>query len=151
MILDGSGEFWLGLDGSGWFWWVLVGSGRFLWHLDLRCDLSEACVFPGKGFGPGSLPGVPPNQTPKIAQNGSLEGCFATILGSSWGPPQPALENCLEWLPGSFFRYHFKFFLGTILGSSWGPPQAALENGSEWLPESVFRDCFGLCLGLAAI
>ena len=33
-----------------------------------------------------------------MAQNGSLESFFVLILSSSWGSPQPALENGLEWL-----------------------------------------------------
>ncbi len=37
--------------------------------------------------------GVPPSQPSKIAQNDVLGAFFVTILGSSWGPPQPALEN----------------------------------------------------------
>ena len=85
----------------------------------------QACSRPFSGSS-----GVPPSQPPKIAQNGFLETFFESILRSSWGSPLPALEKCLEWLPGSILGDYFRFFLGS--------PQPALETGSEWLPGVLF-------------
>ena len=66
-------------------------------------------------------------------------GLFVTIFRLCWGPPQPALENGSEWLPGSLFRVNFRLCLGF--------PQPALKNGLEWLPGGIFRDCFRFFLG----
>ena len=61
------------------------------------------------------------------------------VVSALPGPPQPGPDNGSEWLPGSFFRDSFGFFLGS--------PQPGPENGSEWVPGSFFRDSFRLFLG----
>jgi len=86
----------------------------------------------------------------KIAPNAFLEAFFVIVLGSSWGTPQPALENCSECLLGSFFRDYFKMFLGIILSSSWGPPSQPsnmVQNGSLG---TFFVIALGSALDLAA-
>lgn len=107
----------------------------------------------------------PPSQAPNIARIAPLAAFFVIIFGSSWGPPQPGLENGLELLPRSLFRNCFwalpgaprsqarkmaqncylESFSVTIFGSCGSQPGP--ENSSELLPGGLCRNCFGLFLG----